>query len=170
MKAWLIREFEQSAGLQKVWAWYRSRSNREQILLILALLILIASILYVSILAPLQQQQRLAKVRFAQAQQQYQALQINAQQLLRARQPSVFEDRNTDALRRVLSQTSMATQFSADRVQVDGDSRLQVWASEVSFAVVAKWLDALAQERVAINHLQLERVGEGMVSLRLILD
>lgn len=170
MRDWFARQFQQSSRLQSVWAWYQLRSVREQVLLGLALLVLVIAVLYVSVLSPLQQQQRLAEARLKQAQAQYQALQINAQQLLLTRQQSSFEDRNTDALRRVLSKTAAAAQFSADRVQVEGDSRLQIWASEVSFAVVAKWLNGLAQERVAIHSLQLERVGEGMVNLRLTLD
>ncbi|WP_417552951.1 type II secretion system protein GspM [Marinomonas fungiae] len=170
MKAWLAKLFEQSAGIQNGIRWYQSCSRRERVLLSLVLLLLAALLLYSFILAPLQQRQSLAEARLAQAQQQYQALQMNAQKLLSTRQQAGLEDRSSDALRRVLSQTAAAAQFSADRVQVEGDSRLQVWASEVSFAVVAKWLNGLANERVAIANLQIERVGEGMVNLRLTLD
>lgn len=170
MKAWLVGQFEQSAWLQHSWAWYQGRSLREQRGLQAVLVVAVLVLLYSLVLAPLQKEQRLATQRLQQAQLQYQALQMHAQQLLATRQPQGLQDRNTDALRRILSQTAAAAQFNADRVQIEGDSRLQVWASEVSFAVVAKWLNGLAQERVAIHHLQLERVSEGRVNLRLTLD
>ncbi|SBS32453.1 General secretion pathway, M protein [Marinomonas aquimarina] len=170
MKGWLMHQYEQSHGLQKSWHWYRARTGREQLLLRCAGILLLALSCYWLLLSPLLVAQSEAELRLTQAQQQYQTLQMQAQQLMGVGQGERFEDRDNDALRRILAQTAAKAQFSADRVMLDGDSRLQIWAADVPFVRVASWLNGLAQERVAIHQLQLERVSEGQVDLRITLD
>ena len=170
MKAWLTSQFEQSHSLQKGLIWYQSRRAGERLWLRCFCFFVVAMVLYVSVMKPLQEHYESAAQRLSIAQDQYQRLQTNVQKLVFSKVGQNWQDRDTDALRRVLSQTASAAQFSADRVQVDGDSRLQIWASNVSFTVVAKWFEGLSQNGVALTSLQLERVGEGKVNLRLTMD
>ncbi|MBJ7550825.1 type II secretion system protein GspM [Marinomonas ostreistagni] len=170
MKTWFKRQYRDSTSLKRMLTQYRSRTMRERILLKIAAVMFFSIAAYLLILKPLEQQKLEAQRRLDTAQRQYQLLQMNAQKLVEGRILSLFKDRNASELRRVLGQTATEIQFSADRVQVEGDSHLQVWASDVAFVVVSKWLNRLAEQQVGINNLQLERVDEGRVNLRITLD
>ena len=170
MKTWFKRQYRDSTTLRRIITEYQSRTMRERMLLKIAVVVFFAIAAYLLILKPLEQQKLEAQSRLDTAQRQYQLLQMNAQKLVEGRIQTLFKDRNASELRRVLGQTATEIQFSADRVQVEGDSHLQVWASDVAFVVVSKWLNRLAEQQVGINNLQLERVGEGRVNLRITLD
>ncbi|MGB2064247.1 MAG: type II secretion system protein GspM, partial [Marinomonas gallaica] len=108
--------------------------------------------------------------RLSNAQNQYQRLVMGADVLAQARPEQVLEDRDTNALRNVLTQTANQAGFVADRIQVERDGRIQVWSSRVPFTVVSAWFEALREQRVIIESMQIEKIESGLVSLRITLD
>ncbi|TPE50294.1 type II secretion system protein M [Maribrevibacterium harenarium] len=172
MKQWLANQFRQSPSLYALWLAFHRRSTREQILLLVAGFSLLLLAGFYGIWQPQQQAYQQAQQRLATAQENYQLL-ISKRHLLAGNaQSSGWQsvDREANELRNIVSRTSRQVGLAAERISVEGDSRLQLWANNVPFATVAKWLELLAQERVGIYSLQIERVADAQVSLRITLD
>ncbi|RDL44613.1 hypothetical protein DN730_09500 [Marinomonas piezotolerans] len=171
MKAWLSNQFQQSPTLYAVWLAYKSRSTREQALMFVAALAIMFMLLFYVVWLPASEAKQQAVQRLEDANRQYQLLSMNAEQLVRnSRQSKGLQDRSAEALRNVASQAAGQAKLSADRVSVDGDSRLQLWGSNVPFSAVSAWLGILAKQQVIIHAFQLERVSPGKVNIRFTLD
>lgn len=171
MKLWLIQQFQQSPTLYALWLAYRGRSPREQVMLMIAAVVLLLVLLIYTVWLPAQNKLSQAQKRYDYAVEDYQMLLVNADRLSSASSSQVsLVNRNLDELRRLVSQTTSRANLAADRISIEGDSRIQVWASDVAFATVAAWLQELAKERVLINSFQLERVADARVNLKFTLD
>jgi general secretion pathway protein M len=158
--------------LYALWLAFNRRSGREQALLLVAALSLSVLAVFYGIWQPQQQAYQQAAQRLEIAQENYQLLISKRHLLVGNIQSSGWQsvDREANELRNIVSRTSRQVGLAAERIGVEGDSRLQLWANNVPFATVAKWLELLAQEKVGIYSLQIERVADAQVSLRITLD
>lgn len=157
--------------LVNAWLVFKTRTLREKVLLCCAaVLVLYVGVTY-GVLKPLESSKNQAVTRLNQAQEQYQLLLANAEKLRSERTVEAqLIDRNTDELRRLLSQTSSEVKLVADRVWVESEGRIQILAQNAPFSVVSAWLNVLARERVTITDFQIQRVSDGRVYLNIILD
>ncbi len=58
----------------------------------------------------------------------------------------------------------------AQRLNLEGESRLQVWVENTPYAEITKLLEALAENSVTIYSVQFVSRDIGMVDMRLTLD
>lgn len=133
--------------------------------------LLLVLILFYGVWRPAQEKLSQAHSRYDLATTQYQTLLVNAERLASSpAEQQKLADRGLEQLHQLISRTTNKVKLGEDGISVEGDSRIQIWASDVPFATVAAWLDELARQRVAIYSFQLERVAEGRVNLRFTLD
>lgn len=170
LKSWFAQQLQQSTGLQGIMISFQARSLRERVLIILALLLFVIVMLFYTLIEPSRSQYQQAAARLSDSKKLYQRIQMNTDLLTQTQSGLVFEDRGSNSLRGVLTQTANQVGLVADRIQVEGEGKIQVWSSQISFAVVSQWLEALAKQRVNIVALQIEKVESGLVNLRVTLD
>jgi general secretion pathway protein M len=171
MKQWFVQQFQQSPSLYAIWLAFCARTQRERLLIMVGLALLLVLGLFYGVWQPAYQAKLDAQQRLTRANGQYQQLLVNAQQIASSRvSEPTFEDRDGTELLQVVNLASSQTQFAADRINFEGQDSLQIWASNVPFARVSAWLNALGEQQVMIDDFQLERVSDGQVNVRITLD
>lgn len=171
MKDWFLQQLQQSTSLYALWLAFNRRTQRERILLLLGGACLVLLLLFYGVWKSSYQQRLAAEERLSQANAQYQLLLVNAEKLATPQDRGVqLLDRDATELLQIVNQTASQTQFTADRINFEGQSGLQIWASDISFGVVSAWLRVLAKQQVMIEEFQFERVSAGQVNVRLTLN
>ncbi|WP_067095955.1 type II secretion system protein GspM [Marinomonas atlantica] len=170
MKSWFVQQLQQSTVLQRMMISFQARSARERLLILVMVSVFVLVIVFYTIIEPSQAAHQQAITRLSTAQNQYQRLVMSAEVLAQARSEQELEDRDTNALRNVLTQTANQAGFVADRIQVEREGRIQVWSSRVPFTILSAWFEALGEQRVGIESMQIEKIESGLVSLRITLD
>jgi len=172
MMAWLETQIRNSSLLYPLIQKYQALSQREQKLVAFMLIFVFLYLVYASLWLPLHEQKQSAQKRVEANLKTYYSLVENAS-LLAASQGDAgvaLEDRTGQALQALVSRTMRKQKLVAQRMNLDGDSRLQVWVENTSYAEIGKWLAILAKNRVAIYSVQFASRELGMVDMRLTLD
>ncbi|WP_191602403.1 type II secretion system protein M [Marinomonas algicola] len=172
MKSWLINQFRSSPSLYSAWLAYLRLSVREQVLLfILAVFGFLLSV-YFLLWKPMQQENQNAQISFERSLKDYYKIVENAEHLiaLNGVPHSSLLDRSANELRTLVNSTARQYGIVADRVAVEGDSRLQIWVSNTAFAKLSPWIAALGKEKVSIYSMQWSSQEVGKVNLKITLD
>lgn len=170
--AWLETQIRNSSLLYPLLQKYQALSKREQKLVVIMLVFVFLYLIYAALWQPIHEQRDAAQKRVDANLKTYYLLVENAS-LLTASQGAngvMLEDRSGQALQALVSRTMRKQKLVAQRMNLDGDSRLQVWVENTSYAEIGKWLAILAKDKVAIFSVQFASRELGMVDMRLTLD
>ena len=172
MVSWFAAQFRNSPSLYALWLTFIRLSMREQMLLLLMLFMLVLVGLYLALWQPVKQAHHDAQSSFDSVLQGYYQVVEKADVLREGsqQQPSQLLDRNVNELRDVINQTARVHNIVAERISLEGDSRMQIWLNDTPFSQVAAWLGALAAKKVTITSMQISSREVGVVSLRMTLD
>jgi general secretion pathway protein M len=172
MKSWLINQFRSSPTLYSAWLAYLRLSVREQVLVfILAIFVFLLSV-YFLIWKPVQQENQDAQISFERSLADYYKIVENADHLnsLSGVSHSSLLDRSSNELRALVNSTARQYGIVAERIAVEGDSRLQIWINNVAFAKLSPWIAELGEEKTTIYSMQWSSQEVGMVDLKITLD
>ncbi|MGB0942041.1 MAG: type II secretion system protein GspM [Marinomonas sp.] len=170
--AWLEAQIRNSSLLYPMVQKYQALSKREQTLVGVMSLVIFLYLIYSSLWLPIHERQEAAQKKLDANLKTYYLLVENAA-LLNANQADqgiVLEDRSGQALQALVSRTMRKQKLVAQRMNLDGDSRLQVWVENTSYSEISKWLEVLAKNKVAIFSVQFASRDLGIVDMRLTLD
>lgn len=170
--AWLETQIRNSSLLYPLIQKYQALSKREQKLVAFMLVFVSLYLVYAALWLPLHEQKEAAQRQVDANLKTYYLLVENAE-LLSANQGQsgvVLEDRSGQALQALVSRTMRKQKLVAQRMNLDGDSRLQVWVENTAYADINQWLAVLAKNKVAIYSVQFASRKLGMVDMRLTLD
>ncbi|TBR44259.1 hypothetical protein CBF23_002745 [Marinomonas agarivorans] len=171
VKSKVREQVKNSTELQKLQQKYQALSQRERLLLWLMAGLLIVYVLYGFIWSPLKQSEMAAQQQLDNAHKTYQLLAQNAQLIASTQQNNgTLQDRSAQELQSFMTGLMRQHKVVAQRFNLEGDSRLQIWVENTSYATIAKLFSAMAQNKVAIYNLQLISRQAGMVDMRLTLD
>lgn len=170
--AWLEAQIRNSSLLYPMVQKYQALSKREQKLVAAMSLVIFLYLIYTSLWLPIHERQVAAQKKLDANLKTYYLLVENAA-LLNTNQKDqgiVLEDRSGQALQTLVRRTMWKQKLVAQRMSLDGDSRLQVWVENTSYSEVSKWLAELAKNNTAIFSVQFSSRELGMVDMRLTLD
>lgn len=170
--AWLEAQIRNSSLLFPLLQKYQALSTREQKLVLLMGVFVFIYLVYSALWLPIHDQRETAQNRVNANLKTYYLLVENAA-ILTASQGDAsvsLEDRSGQVLQALVSRTMRKQKLVAQRMNLDGDSRLQVWVENTSYAEISEWLALLAKEKVAIYSVQFASRELGMVDMRLTLD
>lgn len=172
MNAWLESQIRSSSLLYPLWQKYVSLSRREQRMLLLMVSVLLLAVMYLSVWKPVKDKEVAAELNQTHTLDTYYKLVENAEALGKhvGSEEVRFEDRSASELQGLISRTMRQHRIIAQRISLDGDSRVQVWIEDSRYAPISQWLGTLANEKVAIYRLQINSSDPGMVNVRITLD
>ena len=148
--------------------YYQSLNAREQKIVWIAAPLIILMILWLAIINPqLQKHQQLSQ-QLEKKQADWLWMQQAAAQL--KGQPAGLEAVSSDDLRRVATQLFAQQKITLSRIQNGRDNELSLWADQVVFDQLLNVLQALQQQGISINSLQLTPTEPGRVNMRLTLS
>lgn len=147
-------------------------SRREQLLIMLMFCVGVIAGLYWGVWAPIQREQQAAQKAYHTSISNYYRLIENAEFLsqLSPQKATTSLDRSANELRAIINETARKHQIIAERINLDGTSRLQVWVNDMPFASVSAWLNELGKVPVGIHSMQITSQTAGQVSLRITFD
>lgn len=168
----LKRQLEQSTSLKALIHKYQGLSKREQRLLNLMAVILIVYLLYILLWAPVKQAEQDAQTKLDNSYKTYQLLAKNAGLIAstQAASSTSLKDRSAEELQRLITPILRKEKIVAQRLNLEGDSRLQIWVEKTPYADIAIFMAQLAKEQVTIETLQFISRDVGMVDMRITLD
>ncbi|MFT2112374.1 type II secretion system protein GspM [Marinomonas sp. 2405UD68-3] len=172
MKSWLANQFRNSPSLYSAWLAYLRLSVREQVLVfILMVLVFIVSI-YLTVWRPAQIENDNAHNAFENAVADYYTLVENVEHLqtFSSGPVSSLQDRSANELRALVNRTARQYGIVAERISLDGDSRLQIWVKDAAFSTLSPWITELAKEETRIDSMQWSSQKVGRVDLKMTLD
>ncbi|MCZ2721543.1 type II secretion system protein M [Marinomonas sp. 15G1-11] len=172
MKSWLMNQFRSSPSLYSIWLAYLRLSIREQVLVfVLAAFVCLLSV-YFLLWKPMQLQNQAAQVSFERSLADYYKIIENANHLraFKGESTSGLIDRSANELRALVNSTARQHGIVAERIAVEGDSRLQVWVSNTDFAKLSPWITALGNAKTKIYAMQWRSQEVGEVDLKITLD
>jgi general secretion pathway protein M len=154
--------------------WWLAREPRERLLLMMAALLVLATLVYSSVWQPLTVARDGALVR---EQAQRETLAWMRQAAAEARQLQARGQVQRDSGRSLLSEVQQAAAGSPmaaglKQLNPEGSGRLRVSVEAVDFASFIRWLDKLAAAGVQVRSLNLSRTEQGatQVQARLLLE
>ena len=170
--AWLEAQIRSSSLLLPLLQKYQALSKREQKLVACLAFVLFIYLLYSLLWVPIHQQKEVAQKRVDANLKSYYLLVENAPLLTKSLGDSgvKLEDRSGQALQALVSRTMRKQKLVAQRMNLDGDSRLQVWVENTTYSDINKWMTILAKEKVSIYSVQFASRELGVVDMRLTLD
>lgn len=144
----------------RAWSWLQPREQRA---LALGAAVLAAAIAWKAVLLP-------AQAYLHQAQQAYEQNKVALVSLARIRHGmAVPAPRSTASLSAVLTETAQAAGVGINTLTVQSDTKVELQSAPVAFSVALGWLAALeTREHLIIDDLQIRKVAEGIVRLRLV--
>lgn len=168
----LHSRFSENPTTKQVVSKYQSLSKREQILLCAMSLLLVTYAFYAIVWQPIKTAEQTAKTRLDAAYQTHQLLIENAELIAstQGKQGDSLEDRSAQELQSLVTRTMRQHKLIAQRLNLEGDSRLQVWVENTAYADITKLLEVLAKNNVTIYSVQFVSRDIGMVDMRLTLD
>jgi general secretion pathway protein M len=172
MQSWFSQQFRNSPSLYAAWLAFLRLSVREQRLLILVGILAGVFVGYSLLWQPLVQRYEAARQSLQAAETLYYRVVENADTLASVRfgTQTSLRDRSAAELQDIVNRSARQHGIVARRISLEGDSRLQIEADSVSFAVVSAWLRTLADEGVILYRLQFQSVDVGRINLRITLD
>jgi general secretion pathway protein M len=148
--------------------YYQSLNAREQKIVWIAAPLIVLMILWLAIINPqLQKHQQLSQ-QLEKKQADWLWMQQAAAQL--KGQPAGLEAVSSDDLRRVATRLFAQQKITLSRIQNGRDNELSLWADQVVFDQLLNVLQALQQQGISINSLQLTPTEPGRVNMRLTLS
>lgn len=165
-------QVEKSTSLQKLQKKYHSLSPRERVLLWFMIAVLSLYLLYSGVWSPLKTAEISAQKQLNAAHQTYLLLAQNAELIAttQGNQSGSLQDRSAQELQSFMTNIMRQQKIVAQRFNLEGNSRLQVWVENTSYASIAKLLAAMAKDKVIVHNLQLISREAGMVDMRLTID
>jgi len=148
--------------------WWRDRSRREQLMLLVMAALLAATIAWLGILRPLALARDAAAGRLATAET---ALgEVRAMTLaIRAAEARAQPAGNTPVIERVGARASEAG-FTAERLTSDSDGRVTMRLPAVKPAILLRWLaDVETRDSIIVDRLSITRNGDATVAADLAL-
>lgn len=170
--AWLEAQIRNSSLLYPLLQKYQALSKREQTLVSIMFAFVFFYLIYALLWQPIHEQQEIAQNRVNANLKTYYLLVENAKLLTESQGEKgiALEDRSGQALQALVSRTMRKQKLVAQRMNLDGDSRLQVWVENTSYSEISEWLTLLAKSKVAIFSVQFSSREIGIVDMRLTLD
>lgn len=168
----LHSHLQQNPTSKKIVKRYQKLSKREQILLWGLLILGVAYGFHTLVWQPIKSSEKAAQVRLDNSYKTHKLLLDNAELIAstQSNQSSLFQDRSAQQLQSLTTRIMRRNKLVAQRLNLEGDSRLQVWIENTAYADVAKFLEELGKNKVAIYSVQFVSRDVGMVDMRLTLD
>ncbi len=172
MTSWLANQFRSSPTLYAVWLMYLRLSVREQVLVFILMLVCLIASIYLAVWKPAQLENEKAHQNFEIAVQDYYTLVENVEHLqsFDSGPVSSLPDRSANELRALVNRTARQYGVVAERISLDGDSRLQIWVKGMAFNKLSPWINQLAKEEIRIDSMQWNSQEVGLVDLKITLD
>ena len=165
-------QIHDSAMLQQGISKFKALSKREQILLSVLSISFVVYLFFTLIWQPIKVAEENAEKRLKDNYLTYNLLVNNAESIAmtQGNQAGGLRDRTAEELQTLAISTMRRQKIVAQRLNLDGDSRLQVWVENTPYATIAKLLTVLEKNKVTIYNVQFVSRDVGMVDMRLTLD
>lgn len=148
---------------------FQARTAREQVLLAGLAVLVVLTVVWFGLLAPVMNWRAASEQRYVNAVEGYETLLVQAEHYRALSALAVTAD-NSEPLRTLADRMARERGLSISRVQPLDDGRLGVWMEQADADALMGWLSVLAREHgVNAERVSLDRDGEARVRAQLTL-
>lgn len=123
--------------------WFNTLERREQWIVIAGAATVFVAVLYLSLLAPLNEKVDLLQLRNKGAVDTLQTMQQGAQEIKALRGLSRSGSGNSASLSKLVDQSAAKFGIRVSRFQPSGNNEAQVWLEKIEFNLIVAWLDQM---------------------------
>lgn len=148
---------------------FQARTTREQLLLAGLGVLVLLTVLWFGLMAPVMSWRAAAEQRYVNAVEGYETLLVQAEQYRVLSELAVTTD-DSEPLRTLADRMARERGLSITRVQPLDDGRLGVWMEQADADALMGWLSVLSREHgVSAERVSVDRDGEARVRAQLTL-
>lgn len=145
---------------------FKALTDREQLILIIAAVVVVVGLFYLAIWSPMNDKIALREQQIETQQELLTFVQQSAQRAIQLRRSSGNRQQFNGSLTQAVNQTTSRHNIIISRMQPQGEE-LQVWIDQAPFNSVLDWLNALERMGVVIIQLDItESEAPGQINVR----
>ncbi|WP_100658552.1 type II secretion system protein GspM [Alteromonas flava] len=145
---------------------FKALTEREQWIVLVAIVVSIVGLFYLLIWAPLNNAITQSQVQIERQQELLSWVQASSQRAIQLRRSNGGQRNFTGSLPQAVNQTTSRLNIVISRMQPQGDE-LQVWVDEAPFDAVVDWIHALENMGIAVLQVDVTEAGSpGQIKIR----